>query len=55
MTQTMNLDEKLAILCKAATLKQAGNEAEHDRQIRSVPMPHIWQKFTKKKQVWIVL
>ena len=39
MPQTMTLDEKLAVLCKAAAFRQAGNEAEHDRLVRSVPMP----------------
>ena len=49
MPQTMTLDEKLAILCKAAALRQAGNEAEHDRLVRSVPMPPYLAKIYKEK------
>ena len=49
MSQTMTLDEKLAILCKAAALRQAGNEAEHDRLVRSVPMPPYLAKIAKEK------
>ena len=49
MSETMTLDEKLAILCKAAALRQAGNEAEHDRLVRSVPMPPYLAKIAKEK------
>jgi hypothetical protein len=49
MPQTMTLDEKLAILCKAASLRQAGNEAEYDRLVRSVPMPPYLAKIYKEK------
>jgi len=36
--QTMTLDEKLAISCKAAELRKAGDEEGHDRLIRSIPI-----------------
>ena len=49
MPQTMTLDEKLAILCKAAALRKAGNEAEHVRLVRSVPMPPYLAKIYKEK------
>ena len=49
MPQTMTLDEKLAILCKAAALREAGNEAEHSRLVRLVPMPPYLAKVAKEK------
>ena len=45
----MSLDEKLAISCKAAALRQAGNEEEYDRLMRSVPMPPYLAKIYKEK------
>ena len=48
-TQTMTLDEKLAIGCKAAELRKAGDEEGHDRLIRSIPMPPYLAKVMKEK------
>ncbi len=47
--QTMTLDEKLAIGCKAAELSEAGDEEGYDRLIRSVPMPPYLAKIMKEK------
>jgi len=47
--QTMTLDEKLAIGCKAAELRNAGDEEGHDRLIRSIPMPPYLAKVMKEK------
>jgi hypothetical protein len=49
MTQTMTLDEKLAISCKAATLWQAGDKEGFSRLIRTVPMPPYLAKVAKEK------
>jgi len=48
-TQTMTLDEKLAIGCKAAELRKAGDEEGHDRLMRSVPIPPYIAKVIKEK------
>jgi len=40
-TQTITLDEKLAISNKAIAFRKAGDEEEYSRLIRSIPMPHI--------------
>ena len=52
MPQTMTLDEKLTILYKGAALRQASNEEELSRLVRSVPMPpnlvkFIWEKLVR--------
>ena len=47
--QTMTLDEKLAIGCKAAELRKAGDEEGHDRLMRSVPIPPYIAKVIKEK------
>jgi len=47
--QTMTLDEKLAIGCKAAELSEAGDEEGYDRLMRSVPMPPYLAKIMKEK------
>jgi len=49
MPQTMTLDEKLVIGCKAAELRKAGDEEGYDRLIRSVPMPPYLAKIMKEK------
>jgi hypothetical protein len=49
MPQTMTLDEKLAISCKAATLWQAGDKEGFSRLIRTVPMPPYLAKVAKEK------
>jgi hypothetical protein len=47
--QTMTLDEKLAIGCKAAELRKAGDEEGYDRLMKSVPMPPYLAKVAKEK------
>jgi hypothetical protein len=47
--QTMTLDEKLAIGCKAAELSKAGDEKGASRLIRSIPMPPYLAKIAKEK------
>jgi hypothetical protein len=47
--QTMTLDEKLAISCKAAELSNAGDEEGASRLIRSIPMPPYLAKIYKEK------
>ena len=47
--QTMTLDEKLAITCKAAELRKAGDKEEASRLIRSMPMPPYLAKVAKEK------
>jgi hypothetical protein len=47
--QTMTLDEKLAIGCKAAELRKAGDEEEADRLIRTIPLPPYIAKVMKEK------
>ena len=49
MPQTMTLDEKLAIACKAAALSDAGDEEGSTRLIRTVPLPHYIAKVMKEK------
>jgi len=53
--QTMTLYEKLAIGCKAAELRKAGDEEGYERLMKTVPIPCIWQKSLKKQSVWIFL
>ena len=48
-TQTMTLDEKLAIGCKAAELRKAGNIEEADRLVMSIPLPPYLAKVMKEK------
>ena len=47
--ETMTLDEKLAISCKAAELWQAGDKEGYSRTIRTVPMPPYLAKVAKEK------
>jgi len=47
--QTMTLDEKLAIGCKAAELRKAGDNEGSSRLIRSMPMPPYLAKIYKEK------
>ena len=49
MPQTMTIEEKLAIGCKAAELRKAGDEEGYDRLIRSIPMPPYLAKVMKEK------
>ena len=47
--QTMTLDEKLAISCKAAELRKAGDKEGASRLIRTAPMPPYIAKVMKEK------
>jgi hypothetical protein len=47
--QTMTLDEKLAISCKAAELWKAGDKEGFSRLIRTAPMPPYLAKIYKEK------
>jgi len=49
MPQTMTLDEKLAISCKAAELWDAGDKEGFSRLIRTIPMPPYLAKVAKEK------
>jgi hypothetical protein len=49
MAQTMTLDEKLAIGCKAAELRKAGDEEGASRLIRTIPLPPYIAKVMKEK------
>ena len=46
---TMTLDEKLAISCKAAELRKAGDKEGASRLIRTAPMPPYIAKVMKEK------
>jgi len=48
-TQTMTLDEKLAISCKAAALRQAGDEEGASRLLKTAPLPPYLAKVVKEK------
>jgi len=48
-TQTMTLDEKLAISNRAIALRKTGDEEEYSRLIRSIPMPPYLAKVYKEK------
>jgi len=47
--QSMTLDEKLAIGCKVAELRKAGNIEEADRLVRTIPLPPYLAKIMKEK------
>jgi len=49
MPETMTLDEKLAIGCKAAELRKAGDEEGYFRLIKKIPMPPYLAKIMKEK------
>ena len=49
MHQTMTLDEKLAISCKAAALRKAGDDEGARRLLRTAPMPPYLAKVLKEK------
>jgi len=48
-TQTMTLDEKLAIGCKAVELRKVGDEEGYSRLMRSIPLPPYLAKVIKDK------
>ncbi|GHU83588.1 hypothetical protein FACS189468_8810 [Spirochaetia bacterium] len=45
--QTMTLDEKLDLSCKAALLDKAGDKEGADRTMRSIPLPPYLAKWAK--------
>jgi hypothetical protein len=45
----MTLDEKLAISCKAAELREAGDDEGASRLIRTAPLPPYLAKVAKEK------
>jgi len=47
--KTMTLDEKLAIGCKAAELRKAGDAEGAMRLMKTVPMPPYLAKVMKEK------
>ena len=49
MNQTMTLDEKLAIGCKAVELKNAGDREGYERLLKTIPMPPYHAKVMKEK------
>jgi hypothetical protein len=49
MLETMTLDEKLTIGCKAVELSKAGDEEGYIRLIRKIPMPPYLAKLMKEK------
>jgi hypothetical protein len=48
-TQTMTLDEKLAISNKALDLFDAGDKEGYNRLMRTIPMPPYLAKIYKEK------
>jgi hypothetical protein len=48
-TQTMSLDEKLAISNKAIALKNSGDLDGYNRLMKTVPMPPYLAKVAKEK------
>jgi len=47
--ETMTLDEKLAIGCKAAELRRAGDKEGARRLLRTAPLPPYLAKVIKEK------
>jgi len=47
--QTMTLDEKLAISCKAAALRDAGDNEGASRLMKTAPLPPYLAKVYKEK------
>ena len=48
-TQTMTIDEKLDIACRAAALSQAGDEEGYIRLMKTAPLPPYLAKVYKEK------
>jgi len=48
-SQPMTLDEKLAIGCKAAELRKAGDYEGYDRLMKTIPLPPYLAKVIKEK------
>ena len=49
MSQTMTLDEKLAISCKAAALRENGDREGYINLMKTVPLPPYIAKVIKEK------
>ena len=49
MPQTMTLDEKLKISCKAAELREAGDQEGAMRLMKTAPVPPYIAKVIKEK------
>jgi len=49
MHQAMTLDEKLAIACKAAKLREAGDIEGYHRLVKTAPLPAYIAKVIKEK------
>jgi len=49
MPQTMTLDEKLAIACKAAALHDAGDNDGYMQLMKTTPLPPYIAKVIKEK------
>ena len=47
--ETMTLDEKLAICCKAAELRKAGDKEGATRLMKTTPVPPYIAKVIKEK------
>ena len=47
--QTMTIDEKLAISCKAAELRDAGDKEGASRLLKTAPLPPYLAKVYKEK------
>ena len=47
--ETMTLDEKLSISCKAAELRRAGDKEGASRLLRTAPLPPYLAKVIKDK------
>ena len=47
--QTMTIEEKLTVGCKAVELKKAGDIEGADRLLRTVPLPPYIAKIMKEK------
>ena len=49
MNQTMTLDEKLTISCRAAELRKAGDREGYHRLMMTTPLPPYIAKVIKEK------
>jgi hypothetical protein len=47
--ETMSLDEKLDIACRAAALRQAGDREGYQRLMKTTPLPPYIAKVIKEK------
>ncbi|MCL2042613.1 MAG: hypothetical protein FWG89_00585 [Treponema sp.] len=49
LAQTMTLDEKLAVGCKAIELKKSGDREGYERLTKTIPLPPYIAKVMKEK------